>query len=267
MISVVIPTYNDNLRLELALWGLARQSYKEFELVIVNDGGDTSVEETIGRYNEYLTIRYHYLNPQSTVYRPSKARNAGIAQAIGDRIIFLDGDVIPSVDLIKAHAQYGSYDIAVLGPRARIRESALTRLKDRMAAEVLTFADIEKSVYVVDERLRIEKYAKDFKALSVFSFDTASYHSDVKFSCLCHSMNISYSKRSLMALDGFDERYDGMLHGEDHDLAIRYLSIGYGVVTIPQHFVYHLDHPQRAMYDAEKVAAMLNHTRRLFLRT
>ena len=39
--SVIIPTYNDPIRLNLALYGWSQQTRTDFEVIVVNDGGDS----------------------------------------------------------------------------------------------------------------------------------------------------------------------------------------------------------------------------------
>ncbi len=261
MINVVIPTCNDDQRLALVLWGLTQQTTQDFEVIVVNDGGEDDTKDIIDSYKDVLNIQYKYLYPKSIEYRPSKARNLGIENCTHQRIVFIDGDVIPSSKLIESHAQYSDTDWMIIGPRKRIKESALPHLYSMLKDGMITYYDIDKCVYVIDERLRLDKYKCGFNSLSRPIFDTFSYHNNLNFACMCHSMNISYPASIIRKLNNFSEEYDGMLHGEDHDLAIRFIKAGHSIVSIPDQYVYHLDHPPRAERNETALLTLLSQTR------
>ena len=246
MVSVVIPTYNDNDRLSLVLWGLTQQVNKDFEIIIVNDGGDDETKYLVRQYQSVLNIHYRYLHPKSDKYRPSAARNLGIEHAISERIIFIDGDVIPSACLIQEHSRHDDRLTIVAGVRYRVKEDEIHALIHTMRTGNMSYGYIMSKTYIDDQRIMDPKYSKRFSSLSRNHFDTVDYATSLVNACFCPSMNISYSRRLLTNLNGFDVRYDGFLHGEDHDLAIRALKRGARCVTLPDVPVYHLDHPPRA---------------------
>jgi len=92
MISVIIPIYNrrDNLRLVLA--ALDRQSFKDFEVVVSDDG---STDDPVGVLHEFDTrLNLRYCWQQHKGYRLSKVRNNGARIATGEAYIFVDSDVM-----------------------------------------------------------------------------------------------------------------------------------------------------------------------------
>ncbi|MEI7026529.1 glycosyltransferase family 2 protein [Paenibacillus sp. y28] len=86
-ISVIIPTYNRPAALCEALESLARQTYRNFEAIVVNDAGQ-SVDFVRELYGD-LTITV--LN-QERNRKHVHARNRGITHASGEYIMFLDDD-------------------------------------------------------------------------------------------------------------------------------------------------------------------------------
>jgi glycosyltransferase involved in cell wall biosynthesis len=261
MISIVIPTYNDDERLNLVLWGLTQQTNKDFTTVIVNDGGSDDTEELLLSYRYKLKYKYVYLGPPSEEYRPSKARNLGIAACNTDRVIFIDCDVIPLNNLVETHAAFNHNDVIGVGVRSRIKMPRIKVLTTMMKQGILNYEKVIFHSYITDERIREDKYSDTFNALAYPSVLTWDFHCQVEHACLCHSTNISYSLETLIKLDGFSEDYTGILHGEDHDLAIRALKRGCGVVSRPQCVVYHLDHEPRAKHDYPKMLALLERAR------
>ncbi|HKK53946.1 MAG TPA: glycosyltransferase family A protein [Patescibacteria group bacterium] len=89
-ISVIIPTYNRANFLPRAIKSVLNQTFKDFELIIVDDGSTDNTKEVI---NNYLKnddrIKYIY---QQNSGGPPKPKNTGIKIAKGEYIAFLDSD-------------------------------------------------------------------------------------------------------------------------------------------------------------------------------
>lgn len=88
-ISVIVPAYNAEDYLAETLDSLVNQTFRDFEVIIINDGSTDKTQEIIDKYSkEYSNFR-SFIQPNSGV---SKARNKGIDEAHGDYIAFLDSD-------------------------------------------------------------------------------------------------------------------------------------------------------------------------------
>ncbi len=86
-VSVIIPTYNRQDDVILAVESVQNQTYPPYEIIIVDDG---STDQTIDRVkNLAIPIRYLRLEHSGL---PAVARNAGIRSSTGDIIAFLDSD-------------------------------------------------------------------------------------------------------------------------------------------------------------------------------
>jgi glycosyltransferase involved in cell wall biosynthesis len=84
-ISVIIPSFNRAWCIERAVNSVLSQSFKDFELIFVDDG---STDDTKNIVKEYKDIRYYYIENSGV----SHARNFGIKKAKGHLISFLDSD-------------------------------------------------------------------------------------------------------------------------------------------------------------------------------
>ncbi len=89
LISVIIPTYNRALTLQATIQSVLRQTYKEFEIIIIDDGSTDDTEQIINDFND-KRITYIRQDHRSASF----ARNKGIENAKGAYIAFLDSDDI-----------------------------------------------------------------------------------------------------------------------------------------------------------------------------
>ena len=89
LISVIIPVYNVEDYLHYAIESLVKQTYENFEIILVNDGSTDKSGELCDSYAQsYANVSvYHKENVGL-----SDARNYGIKKAKGDFITFLDPD-------------------------------------------------------------------------------------------------------------------------------------------------------------------------------
>ena len=94
LVSIIIPTYKRANYLERAIESVIRQSYRNIEIIVVddNDSGSKYREENIkimSKYEGCKNIKYlkHRKNKNGAA-----ARNTGIAAAAGEYLTFLDDD-------------------------------------------------------------------------------------------------------------------------------------------------------------------------------
>ncbi len=92
--SIVIPVYNQEKYVEKCLKSVFTQSFKDYEVIVVNDGS-TDKSETIIKAMK-MPVKYFKTSNQGL----SEARNYGIKQSIGEYIIFLDSDDYIEKDLL-----------------------------------------------------------------------------------------------------------------------------------------------------------------------
>lgn len=84
-VSVIIPCYNHGEYLREAIDSVLNQTYKNIEIVVVNDGSSDDTEHIC---NDYVDIKYVYTNRLGL----SGARNMGVKYSTGDFLVFLDSD-------------------------------------------------------------------------------------------------------------------------------------------------------------------------------
>ncbi len=90
MVSVVIPCYNSEKTIKRALLSVAQQSYKDYDVVIVDDGSVDDTKIVVEDFFNGLDMLYQYIYQENA--GPSAARNRGVKNSSGEYIAFLDSD-------------------------------------------------------------------------------------------------------------------------------------------------------------------------------
>ena len=94
--SIIVPVYNVEKYIKKCLDSIINQSYKNFEVIIINDGSKDSSEEIIKKYKD-SRIKYYKQDNQGL----SMARNNGVLKSNGDYLLFVDSDDYINKDLLK----------------------------------------------------------------------------------------------------------------------------------------------------------------------
>jgi glycosyltransferase involved in cell wall biosynthesis len=88
-VSVIVPVFNCERYIYKCVTSILNQTYKEIEIIIVNDGSTDQSEKVLRKFKETdPRIRYYFHENSG----PSVTRNFGIEMAIGEYIVFVDSD-------------------------------------------------------------------------------------------------------------------------------------------------------------------------------
>ena len=88
-ISIILPVYNSQNTISMTIDSIIKQTYDNYELIIINDGSSDNSESICLEYaNKYKKINYISIENQGV----SNARNIGISKATGNYIMFIDSD-------------------------------------------------------------------------------------------------------------------------------------------------------------------------------
>ena len=87
-VSVIIPTYNTANLVGLAIESVYNSTYKNFEIIVVDDGSTDNTREVIETLKSKFVFIYIYQKNKGL----AGARNTGIEKASGDFLVFLDSD-------------------------------------------------------------------------------------------------------------------------------------------------------------------------------
>lgn len=97
-VSIIVPLYNAEKYVRESILSVINQTFKNYEIIIVNDGStDNSVDNIIDLVNKYNNIRLIYQTNKGAAV----ARNVGIRNSNGEWVYFLDSDDYIDKDLLK----------------------------------------------------------------------------------------------------------------------------------------------------------------------
>jgi glycosyltransferase involved in cell wall biosynthesis len=103
-VSVVLPSHNRASFLKEAIDSVLAQDFEDFELIIVDDGSTDTTREFLKSYPQVCVVTQQHLGV-------SAARNAGIAQATGKFIAFLDSDDLWLPEKLRAQIAFFNYHL------------------------------------------------------------------------------------------------------------------------------------------------------------
>jgi len=200
--SIIIPTYNRNDQLTTCLHSLTCLNYSptNFEVIIVNDGGEVQLDHLIAPFKSKIKV----LAIDKNNGGPASARNAGAEIAKGDFLVFIDDDCQPDLEWLMQ-----------LEERLRTNPNCLIGGK--------TLNMFEDNIYSTASQIIIEivykYYNKNPEKCNFFS-----------------SNNIALSKRHFREVGGFDEQFRT---AEDRDLCNRWLNKGLIIKYANNALIYH----------------------------
>ncbi|WP_342479065.1 glycosyltransferase family 2 protein [Paenibacillus sp. FSL H7-0350] len=270
--SVIIPTYNKSFFLDLTLAGFAKQSIKNFEVIIINDGSTDNTESIVKRYENQIDIKYF---EQENSGR-SKARNLGMSIARGDIFVFCDDDRIPVTNFISNHVNHiQNYKNSV---SVGLKEAVLSRYTNSVKTFYIDpsinliecFADFFRRNQELLDQIGKDK-AIDLISTELLQLDLNYYLNKYRlYTCIENFLEVveyfdnqldKFPMNWMLATTGnlalhrfncesitFDENFQGW-GIEDNDFAYQLKNAGYDFYFNSNAINFHQEHPRNTGID------------------
>jgi len=116
--EVIMAAYNNIDYTRTTLNGYARQSYRDFKIVIADDGSNDSTSSLVDEFKNKLNIRRIWQDDKG--FRKSLILNKCLATSTADYIIFVDNDCIPHKHFIRDHLMCAKAKQCVTGRRINL---------------------------------------------------------------------------------------------------------------------------------------------------
>lgn len=247
-ISVIISTYNAEEWLEKVLIGYSMQTYKDYEVIVADDGSRPSTKELIDRYAANYPVPLRHLWHEDKGYRRQEVLNVAIIEAANEYIIMTDGDCIPREDFVEVHAKYAEKGKFLSGGYCKLPMST---------SKAITKEDIEsKRCFDVKWLKSIDKlgFSQTLKLTSGSVLSTV-LDSVTTTNPSFNNCNSSGFREDMIAINGYDERMK--YGGPDREFGERLENYGVKGKQIRHKAIcLHLDH-SRGYKTPESLAANL----------
>lgn len=121
-VSVILPTFNRGFVIENFIKSLFNQTYKDWELIIVDDNSHDNTVEILAKYKESTKIHLHKLETHKGL---PAARNIGVALARGTLVFFGEDDItFSNSDVLRILVETfdnlsRNFSVGAIGPRIK----------------------------------------------------------------------------------------------------------------------------------------------------
>ena len=217
LISVILTTYDREDALAAVLRSLARQTDRQFEVVVADDGSGSATKTLLASWRERLGVPLIHVWHEHRDFRAGEIRNRAMLVSHGTYCVFLDGDCLVRPDFIAAHRRLAERGWFVTGNRALLSaELTAMVLRDDVPAETWgMLAWISRRVRAGVNRLgpMLRLPLGPLRKLRPQAWQDA------------RSCNLAVWRADLDRIDGFDANFSGWGR-EDSDLLVRLLRAG-----------------------------------------
>lgn len=250
--SVIISVYDNVDFLKLALDSLQLQTEKDFEIIISEDGDNETMREFIENYP--FSNAHQHLTQEDIGWQKNKALNNAIRNAKSDWLIFIDGDCVLHHRFVEMHLRYAEKNTVLAGKRVKLNKIISEYLRNNFSEAIYKIQTIllKKMLFNKSDITFIEE-GIFISPNSFFGFIPKIRKAKRLIGC-----NMSFSKKAIYAINGFDEEYKLPAVGEDTDLFWRFQSAGFNIKSVRNLAVqYHLHHKENWKDSTENRTRML----------
>ena len=254
-LSVIISTYNAEAWFEKVLWGYTCQTFKDFEIVVADDGSGPKTKDLINQFIKTTDLEIIHVWQEDDGFQKSRILNKAIVACNSDYIVMTDGDCIPRADFLEVHYNNkqvgyflsGGYFMLPMNISKKINKN------DILSGNCFNLKWLKNN--------GLESSFKNNK-LTAKGVISKLLNSLTPTKPSWNGHNASGWKKDIVAVNGFDERMQ--YGGQDRELGERLTNYGVKSKQIRYSAIcVHLDH-KRGYKTPESIAknvAIRKHTR------
>ena len=244
-ITLVISVYNKPEVLRLVLAACSRQSFSDFEIIVADDGSGPAVRDVVAEARGVSLHPIVHLWHEDKGWRKNVMLNNAIRASRGEHLVFIDGDCLPSRHFLADHWNEREGHCVLLGRRVETSERW---------SKGLTIRAVETGEF---EKVGAREILDGLTGRSLRVEDGIRMPNRFIRRLLLRTVrgmlgsNFSVAREDLVAINGFDELYDGPGCGEDSDVQYRLSLAGVSGKSLRNLAIqYHVWHPRTRVSDA-----------------
>lgn len=211
--ALIISVYKDVAALEVVLKSILSQTWKEFDVVISQDGDSKCFDELISKYSHQLSI-IHF-QQEDNGFLKNQLLNKVLRTIEAEKLIFIDGDCFLHRRFME---QYNSSIVPgriCMGRRVDLDADTSQMIKSGKKSYPSFIQMIKNKTTRIEEALYLPWLKQSFLKTPK-----------------CLGCNMGWSKVDLQYLNGFDEDYRYPGYGEDSDIEFRGKRAGLAVFSM-----------------------------------
>ena len=226
-VSVVLSTFDQPNALGFALTGYRRQTFRDFEVVVADDGSDEVTRAVVEEFRRAGDFPVKHVWQENRGFRKARIVNRGVLASEGRILVLTDGDCIPHSRFLEVHAGHCGENAFCTGGHVMLPADYCRDL-DR---EKVRSGDYETRMTSADRwHFRITHW-KNLVGIWMGNLRKPKVY----------GRNISVDREAFGAVNGYDNGFDGF-GKEDSDLRNRLRRSGVRPVSLwGRAWVYHVD--------------------------
>lgn len=227
--SLIITTYNWPEALRVVLRSVLDQSVSEIEVVVADDGSDSPTAQSVRQVLGPSPLPWCHVRHADRGIRQARIKNLGVRYSHAPYLIFVDHDLVLHPRFVEDHLAASERGVFLQGKRTFLPPGLTRRVLEHGKAPLPSF---------LFPGLRNRKNAFRAPRLGRLLMRPRRFQTSLR------GCNLSMYREDFLAVDGYDETFDGLWGREDSDICyrlfhhrIRCRNLWFCALQ------YHLDHP------------------------
>lgn len=216
-ISVILSTYNAVEWLKKTLLGYSVQNFKNFEVIIADDGSTLETSKFISDFSKKVDFPIIHVWQEDDGFQKTKILNKAILACNSDYILMSDGDCIPRKDFIKIHIKFREEGYFLSGGYFKLPMDISEEITSEDILSQRCFEKAWLKAKGLKSSLKNSKLTAGRKRAKILNTITPT-------GATWNGHNSSGWKKDILAVNGFDERMQ--YGGEDRELGERLFNLG-----------------------------------------
>ena len=242
--TIIISVYKNTKALFGVLESLRCQTCKDFEIIVSEDGECDEMRSFVEQYDWFC--EHQHLTQKDDGWRKNRALNRAILAANNDWLIFIDGDCVVHRRFVEMHLRYAKPNRILLGRRVKLLKAITEKIMNGTIALSKIGCAMVRYLFVSGA-----KQVEDGIFIPLF------LNREIHKASRLIGCNMSFSKETIMSINGFDEDYIKPCVGEDSDINWRFKAMGYEFYSVRNRAIlYHLYHKENWVEFSENKAMM-----------
>lgn len=240
--SLIISVYNDTRFLKAVLDSIKAQTFKDFEIIISEDAEHENMKTFLKDYP--FENSWQHLTQEDLGWAKNRALNRAILAAKSEYLVFIDGDCVLHPQFMEQHLRLSRENLVLGGKRLKLNK----KLTQSFLDGTMNPSGINRFLLLHLPLLHKKSIRYPEEGFFIAPKGFLGFIPRRRILKNITGCNMSFSKKAIMSINGFDEDYKLPAIGEDIDLIWRFQKAGYQLASVRNLAVqYHLYHKENWM--------------------